>query len=262
MASLRVAEAFQRRALLFPSPEALRKYLHDHPNADKSKHKVEKHGPGDRTEHGDEEKPGKPLSERVKGWGSKAIAVLKKSPESVQKFVKDDGFRRETLQSAHKALTEAPEKIAEKALHTAKHEVEEFSTAGKAIGKLMKGGKIDDHEKKALKTVGFHIALTAAATALTATGPLAGALTFGKSLARHVAMKAVSNALGRLHVLEEMGHVGHGIAHVMSKMAAEKGEEVDQETAMAHFFMAAVAKELKGVKDGDIQAALEEDVEK
>jgi len=275
LSSLKVADAFQKQALLFSTPEALRKYLHDHPDADKAKHKVEKSehsGPakdkpsgehGEKHEdhdddHGDhdDEHEKKPLPEKLKSWGSRALSALKNAPASVQKFVGDEGFRRKTLQDAHEALTKAPEKIVKNALKTVKDEVKEFKTAGTAIGKLVKGGEISKHEKHALKTVGFHIALTAAATALTATGPLAGAALFGKSLVRHVAMKAVSNALGHMHVLDELGHIGHGIAHIMSKLAAEGKGDTDE--VMAHFFIAAVAKELKGVKDEDIRKLLEE----
>jgi len=255
--ALRVAARYvQSRE--FNSPEALKDYLHEHPQADKSKHTVKKdHGKEHGEGHGEhEEAPKKSWKERLKGLSEKATNLVKNAPKAVHQFIEDDAFRRKTLQEAHKSLTEAPEKLVKNVVKTVKHEVKEYKEAGEGIAAVMKGGKMNAHQKKALKTVATHLAIGVAAAALTASGPLAAAGVFGKGLAKHVAMKAVSNALGHAHVLEELGHIGHGVKHLMEHLAAEK-KAPDVDTVMANFITAAVAKELQSLSDEDIKKALE-----
>ena len=73
----------------------------------------------------------------------------------------------------------------------AKHEVEEFKTAGEGVGKFFKGEKLSDHEKKALKAVAIKVATTAIFGA--ATGGLHhGVAAFGK----HVAMEFIPHVVG------------------------------------------------------------------
>jgi len=238
-------------ALEFSTPEALKEYLHDHPKADKSKHTVKKDEEGHH-----EEEPKKSWKERLKGLSEKASSLVRNAPKAVKQFIEDDSFRRKTLMEAHKALTEAPEKIAKNALNTVKHEVKEFKEAGQGIAAVMRGQKMTPHQKKALKTVATHMAISVTAAALTASGPLAAAGMVGKGLVKHTAMKAVSNLLGHTHILEELGHIGHGVKHLMEKLAVE-GKEADPEEVLGNLVLAAVAKELKGLSDEDIKKALE-----
>ena len=73
----------------------------------------------------------------------------------------------------------------------AKHEVEEFKTAGEGIGKFFKGEKLSEHQTKALKAVAFKVVTTALFGA--ATGGIAhGAAAFGK----HVAMEFIPHVIG------------------------------------------------------------------
>lgn len=259
-----------RIAKEFSSPGALREYLHDHPGADRSKHHVvkkdQKGSPrhedsqgGDGEDHGHkEEKPKKSLKERLQSLSEKAKSFVKSAPKEVSKFLTDDVHRRKTMTAASAALEKAPAKLVKNVVDTVKHEVHEFKEAGAGIKAVMSGKKMDDHQKKALKTVAFHVGLTVAATALTVSGgPLAGLAAFGKSMAKHVAMKSASNALGHLHVLEELGHVGHGIHHVLDKLAAE-GEKADSDTVLVQYVMALMAKELGKLEDGDFAKVVEE----
>lgn len=235
-----------RIAKEFSSPEALKEYLHEHPNADKSKHHVQKDH-GDK-EHG-EKAPKKSLKERLKDLSDKAKAFVKDAPKEVHKFLTDDAHRRKTLMDAHKAVENAPANVVKSVIKTVKHEVEEFKEAGAGVKAVLSGKKMNDHQKKALKAVAFHVGLTVVATALTVTGgPLAGLAAVGKSMAKHVAMKAASNAFGHLHVLEELGHVGHGIKHIVEKLAAED----DHEELLVKFVMALVAKELSKIDDDEV----------
>ena len=237
------------------SPEAREEYLKEHPHADPSNHTVKEKSKEE--EFAGKVQPlEKKLTDKVKGWGAKAIGFLKKAPEKVQKFVADESFRRESLMSAHKALTEAPEKMTRAVIETAKHEVHEFKEASAGVKAVLGGGKMSDEQKHAFKTVATHMAIGLTAAALTASGPLGIAGAFGKGLARYVAAKAVSNALGHLHVLDELGHIGHGVQHLFNKLAAE-GKSADPEKVMANFVAAAVAKELKKIKDEDVQAVAE-----
>jgi hypothetical protein len=73
----------------------------------------------------------------------------------------------------------------------AKHEVEEFKTAGEGVGKFFKGEKLSHHEKKALKAVAIKVATTAIFGA--AGGGLHhGVAAFGK----HVAMEFIPHVVG------------------------------------------------------------------
>ena len=72
----------------------------------------------------------------------------------------------------------------------AKHEVEEFKTAGHAVKSLVNGDKLDEHQKKALKAVGIKIATTALF------GGLTGGLHHGASkFALHVAQELIPHTV-------------------------------------------------------------------
>jgi hypothetical protein len=238
-------------AMEHTSPKALREYLREHPGADKTKHTVTKH----EKEHHEEEAPKKSWKERLQGLSDKAKNFLKEAPKAVKQFVEDEAYRSAALEVARKTIREAPEKTVKKFIETAKHEVKEFKEAGQGIAAVLKGGKMSDHQKKAFKTVATHMAVTVAAAALTTTGPLAAAGAVGKGLVKHVALKAVANIFAQTHFFEELGHIGHGVKHIMEKLSAE--EQADPEEVMAHIIMAAVTKELEGLSDKDIKEALE-----
>lgn len=237
-------------AMEHSSPAEMKQYLKDHPNADRKNHHVEKHDEGG--EHKDhEEAPKKSLKEHLKTLSDKAQSFVKESPAEVKKFLTNDSHRRKTLMSAHGALTSAPEKVVKRVINTVKEEIHEFKEAGAGIKAVLSGKKMDAHQKKAFKKVAFHVGLTVAATALTVTGgPFAGMAAFGKSMVKHVAMKAASSALGHLHVLEEMGHIGHGVQHIIEKFAADgEAKKMSAEQTMVEFVMAAMAKEIKELGD-------------
>lgn len=262
----RVAARFMRVAMEFPNDKALREYLKQHPGADPAKHTVVKpegHGKDDEKGegkdhggHGDEAaKPKKSWKDRLKDLSDKAKAFVKSAPEAVKSFIKDDSFRRKALMDAHASLEAAPKKMVKKLIDTAREEVHEFKTAGQGIKAVLSGKKMDKHQKAAFKKVAFHVGVTVAATALTAAGgPLAAATAFGKSMAKHVAMKAASNAASHLHILQEFGHIGHGITEILEKFAADQGKggkkpAIDHEEAMVKLVIAAVAKEIEKLDD-------------
>ena len=261
-----------RLATEFSSPEALQKYLKDHPGADKSKHKVDTNqrdkpgrppkGPEKKPKseaHGEEPGKGekKSLKDRIRGLSDKVKKLVADAPEAAKKFLADDHHRRKALQEAHEKLSKAPSNLVKSFVDTLKHEKKEFKEAGAGIKAVLKGGKMDEHQRKAFKTVATHLGITIAATVLTGTGgPLAGAAAIGKAVAKYTAMKGVSRALGHLHVLQELGHINHGVLHVIEKIAADDEGKPDEAVAMTQLIMACVAKEIEDLDDDAITKAL------
>lgn len=257
-----------RYAREFSSPEALKTYLQEHPKADKSKHTVGK--PKEKEEKGKEEggedegkeEPKKGLLGKLKGklksMSDGAKKVLTEAPKAVQAFFTDEKARKDALMKAHTALTEAPGKYAKSLVKTVKHEVHEFKDAGKGIAKVMKGDKMSDKEKHALKTVAKHMAIMAGAAAFSVSGVGAGAAFIGKAMGKHMALKAAAETLGDIHTLGEVGIIGKGLVSIMSKLAAEEGKDIDPEEALAALVMAKVMKQMKELTDEDMAAILEE----
>lgn len=215
--------------------------------------------------------PKKSWGDRIKGLGQKARDFVANAPKEARRFIEDDAFRRKTLQGVHKVLTEAPEKIVKSAVNTVKHEVHEYKEAGQGIASVIRGKKMSASQKKAVKTVAVHLAIGVAAAALTSSGPLGAAGALVKGMSRHIALKAVSRALGHLHVLEEVGHIGHGVAGLMTHLAstnnpqvflfraadeAAAGGEPDVDDVFGNFITASVAKELESFDDDSMESSL------
>lgn len=276
----------------FSSPEALKKYLKEHPKADPNKHTVKKdQGDEDETElteedfesvedapssHHDphsQQPPKKTWKQSFNDLSSKAKTWFASAPKNVKKFAEDDAYRRKVVMDAHSAMTSAPEKATKQLIKTFKEEVHEYKEAAHAVGLLATGKKINATQKHALKTAAFHVGLTVAATALTTTGLGAGAAVFAKSMARHVALKAIGSMFEKAHILDELGHVGHGIKHILDKMAAKKvksprrsetqqEEGEDNDRLLFDFVSALVAKELENFSAEDTGDVIEKTVQK
>ena len=263
----RIVARYLKKAYEFDSPEALKWYLQQHPDADKSKHTVKKpekkdapaekeQGGKDQGGHDEhEEKPKKSWKERLKGLKDSTVEFIKKAPEKVKQFVQDDQFRRDTLVAAHKAVESLPKTVVNRVIETAKHEVKEYKEAASGIKAVLKGGKMDEHQKKALKTVALHVGVGLAAAALTSSG-IGIPAAFAKGLGKHIAYKAATKAVGgHLALLEELGHIGHGIKHIMEHTAAEE-KEADPDTVLANMMALAIAKEIKGMDEAGLTEAL------
>lgn len=256
-AALRSRVARRYLARDFATPEALKEYLHEHPNADKSKHHVTKHEDHE-GEHEDEGNMGSRLKGALKGLASK----LKDAPAAVQKFVADPKHRKAALGKAMDAVKKTPEIYVKKLVKVAKHEAKEFKTAGQGIAAAMKGDKPTAEQRKAIKKVSIHMGITATAAVLTTASPALVGLAMGKAMSKHVALKAAMEVLGDLHVLEEMGHIGHGIKHVLEhvKFAEQQdgaeGGKVSPEDALAALVMKHVRKQLESMDDEYLAEAL------
>ena len=218
-----------------------------------------------------EEAPKKSWADRLKGLGDKARDFVAKAPKEVKRFIEDDGFRRKTLQGVHKAMVEAPEKFTKGVVKAVKHEVHEYKTASQGIASAIRGKKMTHDQKKAVKSVAVHLAIGVAAAALSSSGPLAAAGALVKGMSRHIALKAVSRAMGHLHVLDELGHIGHGVEGLMSHLAstgnaqvmlfryaeeASKGGDPDTDEVFGNFITASVAKELENFDDDSLEGSL------
>lgn len=197
---------------------------------------------------------------RFKSLSESAQSFVEKAPKAVKHFLGDDEFRKNTLKEARSALTKAPGKIVKSLTETAKHEVHEFKTASAGVKNVMSGKKMSKKQKEAFRAVATHLSIAGAASAFMATGPLMGAGLFAKGLATHVAAKSVHKSLANVHILQELGHVGHGVAHLISHIASEGKSEGDDPTtadeAMTRLVLAAVAKEIDQLTDEDFQEVL------
>ncbi len=282
----------------FPSEDARKKYLKDHPKADPSNHSVKEKGDesakpeeggkskpshkdegegAEKSEHKDEhqdphskkdQKGDKPKGSFFKGLSEKAKAFVTKSSASVQKFVSDEEHRAKVMAEAGKSILASPKTYAKRVVQTAKEEVHEFKEAGAALKSLVKGEKMDHHQKKALKTVAIHMSIAIAAAALTSTGVLAGAAALGKGMVQKIALKAAAHALEKVHLVQEIQHIGHGAHELMHLVASEDDEEEDNdkrkvekvspEEAFAILVMQSVVKTMKDLDDSDMADILEE----
>lgn len=242
--AIRVAARFQV-AREFPSEKALRNYLRDHPQADKSKHTV---SDGKDEPKSEEKKPS--LKERL-------TAILKSVPEKAKQFVEDATFRKEALSKAVTSVKKSPEKFATNALKHIKKEGEAFKIAGQGVKAALSGKPLSKAQKKAVKTVARDIALTVAVTALT--GGVAGlahksALSFVTALAKKISLNAVTDDFGDLITnLETAKGAASGVFQFFTKLSKKD----DPHEILAQLVTAQVVKELGKFSEEDMVAAIE-----
>jgi len=208
----------------------------------------------------DEAKPKPTWKDRFKDLSEKASKSLAAAPATVQQFFKDDVYRGEAIKAAKASLVKTQGKVVNSLVESAKHEVKEYKSASEGVGRVLAGKKMTKHQTTAFKTVASHMAIMAASVALAASGPLGVSAAIAKGLATRIAAKAVSRSVENLHILGELGHVGHGVVEFLSHIAAEgKKKKMSPDDAMAMLVMASVSKELDALTDEDLKAALEED---
>lgn len=240
-----IPDEAKKKKITPPVPESARKK--SEPPKDKNDHD-EGHEP-------EGAKPGRMEAwrDRLKGLSESAVSFARSAPKAVKSFMGDPEFRKNTIGEAKKHLSLAS--VGKRLAETVKHEIKEYKTAAAGVKKVLSGGKMSKHERHAFTTVATHLAIGGAAAAFAATGPLAGAAIFAKGLARQIALKSVKKSLENFHLLDELGHVGHGVAHLLEHIAAEK-QEADPEEVMTNLVLACVAKEMDNLTDEDLVAAL------
>ena len=263
-------EAYQHWVEKTESKEKPKEKPEAKPTEDKGGKPTEEAKPEEHGEHGEE--PKKSWKDRIKELGSKAKDFIEKAPKDVKKFLEDEGHRRKVVLGIHKALVDAPEKLVKSAIQTVKDEVKEYKEAGQGVAAVLKGKKMSTHQKKAFKKVALHLAISIAASAVIGSGVLGVAGAFAKGTVQTIAMKSVSKALGHVSVLQEIGHIGHGVAEFITHLAStgsplfmlyryasqvKSGAEPDVDEVMGNFMAANVAKELETFgSDDDVEASL------
>jgi hypothetical protein len=221
--TVRVAARYLR-SIEFPSEQARKDYLQEHPGADPSKHTVKEHD-----EVGSEPTG---LSEKAKSWLSKVTGEVKS-------FFTDTKTRQEGLSKAAQKLREAPAKAGQSAIEAVKKQVAEAKDAFQGVKAVMSGGSMSDSQKTALKKVVLKAAAGIAAGALVAAFPATIAHSVvGKSVAKHVAKTVLNKVLGQA---------------TGTKLAAE----VDAEAWLGGTLATAVADVLSKLGEEDINAILE-----
>ena len=276
----------------FPTEKALQLYLRDHPKADPARHRVEKtekkpkketvvlpQGKGKKETVVQPQGKGKDLpkdpkskaepepkeekttwKDRFKGLSDKASRFAESLGKDSRKFLDDPEFRKAALKDAVVTIAKSPKVYAQNLVKVARHEQEHFMTAMSGVSTVLKGGKMSPEEKKALKTVAIHMAITAAAAAATGGSVLAMTGAFGKGIVRQIAVKAVVKVLENLHLLDEVGHIGYGLLDILHKIAADD-PKAKPEDKLAMLVLATVTKQFNDMDDDMIKAALEDAAE-
>lgn len=225
------------------------------------------HGGGESKSEAPHEKSSpKGWGEKLRGLSDKAKAFLREAPKAVESFVHDPETRKRVLSDAKETLKSLPEKVYSKVRGALKHEVEEFKEAASGVKSVLTGKKMTDAQKKAVKAVALDAALTVAVAAVSG-GLAAGAKglalktadTFTHSLAKKVALNAVTHGLGKVVTVEELGHFGHGIKHVLEHAHhVTAKDESDDRDLMVAYVTKLVHDELEGLTPETLAEALED----
>lgn len=282
-----------RTAKEFATEKALSEYLREHPDADKSKHTVDK---AEKSEGGKDEGESKGKSEGKKDEGSKGLKgmaegkakeiqgklktlfavakgihkgvkeAIQAAPAKVQEFIVDPEARKKATSQAAAAIKKAPESIAKHIWESAKDELRDVKTAGKAVHKLFKK-PIEEWTKEDKKAL-YSVAVYAAGAALSAAGggPIVAAGAVGKSFVSHVAMKTLSHVIdaGFLHFEagESVFQAGELLKHFVMAGESEGSDEDYEKMLIQHLTVAVGAVLEKGISDKDMESVLKnEDVD-
>jgi cytidyltransferase-like protein len=162
----------------------------------------------------------KRIQEKVKNWS-------KEEKQTFSKLLnKKEGH--DERRSWGQAIMDKAKGAGHAIMHGLKHEYDTFKTAGSSVKTLMAGGKLDDKQKKALKSVGIKIATTALFAAV------GGGLAHGAAgLVKHTAMELIP------HAVTEVVATGVGKAAIFA-------EDIDEASAL-NIFAAAIAERIENM---------------
>ncbi len=274
----------------FPSEGALKEYLKEHPEADKSKHTVtegeEKSKEPEKKERATgagalkEElnvKMNAVSKESIQTWASsfgsfagKKLARLGKaileSPAQVQHFVTDKKHRKEVLSSISNGIKESADALREAALKEVKTQGKSYKRAAKAVKKLITppSTKLNATEMRSLAWSTTRLA--ASIGTAVALGPAAGALFWGKAhgalFLRQMAAKAAFRATeGTIdadkfyHHLDDYKLLSNALSAVSLITAADKEKAIDDaiDQALGDYAMNLLVDEFeKGFTDEEM----------
>ena len=145
----------------------------------------------------DSKKADKPLKESkdagkanvTKQQAKKLKVYWKKFNKEQRKMFHEGGFKPKSPE--RKKFSAFMKRKAKGVVKAVKHEVEEWKEAGKGIGKLVQGKKLNKHEKQALKSAAIHVAMVAIPMAVSgglSAGLGSAAKGFGINLLKHTAL--------------------------------------------------------------------------
>lgn len=278
-----------RRAMEFPTQEALDTYLKEHPGADRSKHSVskEEHAPSKE----EEDAFGNPHAKVVKFFnGFKGVAkekvdkakkVVNEAPKQVQAFVVDPEFRKKAVQHGVKEAKAAPGRFGKHVWDTFVDEAREKKEGLKHAGRILTGRvkykDLDDQAKADLKATMFDLTTTVVLTC--ASGGVAGLtkapakvlgkamLGIGKDFVTGMGMGASTKVFSE--TVDELSKLGDGVKASgalfrglksvgklvlkgIAKMGAEESEELTDEEAEQLFAAFVISKTLDHVGEHGI----------
>lgn len=243
--------AVDKEAIEFDTPKALRRYLQQHPNADKSKHTVKKQ---DDSPPKAEDLKGQltHFFAKVKGAAKDVVDAVKAAPQTVQQLFVDPKHREKFFGGMAHKIDQAPKDVVKKIFHAAGKEIHEIKHAVKAAKKLFKKpppGPFSKEDKRALYSAGAYVvgamlaAIPPAGTAIAAAGVL------GHSFAMHVGLKAVHGLLdtGFLHY-----EWAHEVFHVVTHISADKNEDEE----LTEGLVRVISDVMKNLTDEDMEKIL------
>lgn len=247
----------RKTAMEFPTEDALKTYLKEHPDADRSLHTVKK---PEKDSPKTEEKPSSGFFSKVKAKfksiKDSIATAIENAPAEVQKFILEEEHRHKRLGEVIEAVKAAPKKIGEKILSSAKAEVTELKQAGHATQKFLRGETLTKEDKHALYSTAVYVG-GAVLTAATSGAAIAAIGAVSKSFSLHVAIKAVDALL-------DEGFLGFealetGLSALRHILAAEKKELTDAEAqeVLVNALIAHTLKQYeKGISDKDMASIL------
>lgn len=202
-----------------------------------------------------------PMAQRIKELPEQTRKAIKKGGEEYHNFVHDPKHRKKRMGEMATAIKQAPKKLGKRILHTLKEEVDEYKTAGKSIGKLLKGKKLSHHEKHALKTASMHVAINTLTFALAGGAAGYAAHKAGTGVLKYLAAKAVHHVAGNAFFAYKAGKVMHKLGEGALDLITADAKS-DHGDHPLHFLingvMASTIKQLEeGMDDDELIHALQ-----
>lgn len=195
----------------------------------------------------------------LKGLGESAVKYLSEAPKVVKDFISDPEKRKEHLAKAREGLKNLPEKALRSAVKSIKAEAEDYSNAAKGVAAVLRGGEMSKEEHKALKSVALNVAVTVAGLSLSYAGMAGAAASFGKGMAKHLALRAVSDGMADANFISGIRDTGADfLRHITAKeKGKDKGKgEPDMELVIGKIVAELVSQSLQSMSDEDIADSL------
>jgi hypothetical protein len=260
MVSSRTVVARYINALEFPTPRALRDYLHNHPKADRSKHTVAKPGPKPEAQK-EEKAPEKKVPVLPANLESRIKKALKSIPKAAHKFVTDAEHRKSSLANAAQGLKKTPGHFVTQALKHTRDEIDTYKHASHGVKAMFKGQKLSKEQKKAVQELARDVAVQIAITTLLGGGGLAGKAVYGfvTGIGKKIAINVITadgigDIQGDMEDVRDLVRIGKYTTKVLGKFFRFADEAPDP---MTLFGTLVAAKVYKGIQNLSIEDILD-----